>query len=74
MASVLVKHNNSGIEFSTVKSVHIMPHISSVTIAIPESFGVLIKHVKSGLIHSFIVDSEGVCVFVPTHTIAKIQR
>lgn len=74
MASVLVKHNNSGIEFSTVKNVHIMPHISSVTIAMPENFGVLIKHVKSGLIHSFIVDSESVCVFVPTHTIAKIQR
>lgn len=74
MASVLVKHNNSGIEFSTVKSVHIMPHISSVTIATPENFGVLMKHVKSGLIHSFIVDFESVCVFIPTHTIAKIQR
>lgn len=74
MASVLVKHNNSGIEFSTVKNVHIMPHISSVTIAMPENFGVLIKHVKSGLIHSFIVDSENVCVFIPTHKIAKIQR
>lgn len=72
MASVLVKQNNSGIEFSTVKSVHIMPHISSIVI--PENFGVLIKHVKSGLIHSFIVDSESVCVFVPTHKIAKIQR
>lgn len=46
MASVLVKQNNSGIEFSTVKSVHIMPHISSITIAIPENFGVLVKHVK----------------------------
>lgn len=74
MATVLVKQNNSGIEFSTVKSVHIMPHISSVTIAIPENFGVLIKHVKTGLIHSFIVDSESVCVFIPTHKIAKIQR
>lgn len=74
MATVLVKQNDSGIEFSTVKSVHIMPHISSVTIAIPESFSVLMKHVKSGLLHSFIVDSESVCVFVPTHKIAKIQR
>jgi hypothetical protein len=74
MATVLVKHNNSGIEFSTVKSVHIMPHISSVTIAIPENFDVLMKYVKSGLIHSFIVDSESVCVFVPTHKIANIQH
>lgn len=74
MATVIVKQHNCGIEFSTVKNVHIMPHISSVTIAMPENFGVLIKHVKSGLIHSFIVDSESVCVFVPTHTIAKIQR
>lgn len=74
MTKVLVKQGNIGIEFSIVKSVHIMPHISSVIIAMPENFGVLIKYVKSGLIHSFIVDSESVCVFVPTHTIAKIQR
>lgn len=74
MATVLVKQHNCGIEFFTVKNVHIMPHISSITIAIPESFGVLMKHVKSGLVHSFIVDSESVCVFVPTHKIAKIQR
>ena len=74
MATVIVKQHNCGIVFSTVKSVHIMPRVSSITIAIPESFGVLMKHVKSGLVHSFIVDSESVCVFVPTHKIAKIQR
>ena len=74
MATVIIKQNNGGIEFSTVKSIHIMPHVSSITIAIPENFSVLIKHVKSGLIHSFIVDSDSVCVFIPTHKIAKIQR
>ena len=74
MATVIVKQHNCGIEFSTVQSVHIMSHISSIIIATPENFGVLMKHVKSGLIHSFIVDSESVCVFVPTHTITKIQR
>ena len=74
MATVLVKQHNCCIEFSIVKSVHIMPHISSINIAIPENFGVLMKHVKSGLIHSFIVDSESVCVFISTHKIAQIQR
>lgn len=74
MAKVIVKQYNCGIEFSTVKSVHIMPRVSSITIAIPASFDILMKHIQSGLIHSFIVDSESVCVFIPTHKIAKIQR
>lgn len=74
MASVFIKQQNGGVLFSNVKNIQVMPHISSITIAMPENFGVLIRYTKNGLIHSFIVDSESVCVFIPTHKITKIQR